>query len=392
MWYYYLKDNEKSLLKKEKIIPNETFVVCKQEKYRKFRAFEDLGTFYQFMIKEEKPWYFYEVITDGSRIKPFFDIDLPPRFKIEEYDTEVINLANKISSLIEEENVPIIYSSSRGSALEKKVSYHIILDKVYFEKIEYMKGFFDYCKQKIEPENEIQKGILDSFDSCVYKSTQQFRLLWSVKFGANVEERIKLPIYGNSESEVEQFKESILTYISESVGIARYYRDEEKVKRECITFDVGDELIELVLEKVKDYHNLNSLEFCFDLYQTVNNMLILKRIDKSECIICKRVHENENAYITISPGMGKCLFFCRRNDEQRLEIDMSEKIIVNPVTMDEIIVKDEKVAVIKKKEDEKKKKEKKKCDLTDVIDYEPRKEQDLIVGKSYSKKKKSPLD
>ena len=47
-----------------------------------------------------------------------------------------------------------------------------------------------------------------------------------------------------------------------------------------------------------------------------NLLIVLRRLNPTYCEICKRVHESENPFITVTGDFRNVVFYCRRADEK----------------------------------------------------------------------------
>ena len=47
-----------------------------------------------------------------------------------------------------------------------------------------------------------------------------------------------------------------------------------------------------------------------------NLLIVLRRLNPTYCELCKRIHESENPFITVTGDFRNVTFYCRRNDEK----------------------------------------------------------------------------
>ncbi len=135
--------------------------------------------------------------------------------------------------------------------------------------------------------------VASLIDTVVYKKLQMFRVEGSTKYA---QRRWKYVTGTKELSSLEDFKKGIISYVDEC-----YHIDEERVV---------DTMLDIGVYYFAD-HNIkkNSCKTIpngFVVRKTLGNLVVLDRVRPSFCDICKRVHDNEGAYI-----VGQ-RFYCRR--------------------------------------------------------------------------------
>jgi hypothetical protein len=138
--------------------------------------------------------------------------------------------------------------------------------------------------------------VASLIDTVVYKKLQMFRVEGSTKYA---QRRWKY-IAGSKElSQLDIFKKGIISFVDDC-----YHVEEEKVV---------DVMLEIGAYRPADYYEhkkrvigSRAIPKEFVVRKTMDNLIVLDRIAPSYCEFCKRVHENDGAYI-----VGQ-RFFCRR--------------------------------------------------------------------------------
>src|SRR5579883_1217265 len=193
--YLYLKDNNNQrpstsvLMKNEK---NINFVVSwcglhpdTNEELRLYYNFQSHEEFFAFMRELPSDFYcFYEVyIKEHNKgIKLYYDVDID--LKKEENKNIDLELAEGVKSEIIEKTIEelsflnlkpsdfSVYTTHRKG----KFSFHILLQGYYFKDNEVIKHIAKNVK------NRCHDWVKPFFDSSVYKSVQQFRLIYNKKY------------------------------------------------------------------------------------------------------------------------------------------------------------------------------------------------------------------
>lgn len=330
-WYNFLvpsqtEEMKKCLLVSEIVLPNN-LIICQQNgDYRRFTLFNDFVDFYNFLEKSSEKT-FYEVIRNQPQ-KPYFDIDLDEN----DYSLEQIcKIMNDITQYLHEfcekltrTNFCIMVFSSHG---EGKISFHIVIDGIYVSGFKQNKLFY---------ENFMETCPYDIFDSKIYSRIQQFRTLFSKKFGTN---RIKMPDFGlfynkdktrgwYSDASTEKqwnlflFRSSLVTVVNESefISFPEPVIERNFFSSSCI--DISTEHIEKALELFREKSGYETpFKFCRILSDDESHSIVsLKRLSPSFCPVCERIHKNENPFLLFWSEYLHVSFDCRRNDSKRYYI------------------------------------------------------------------------
>lgn len=332
-WYSHLvptEENKGKCLFLYEIITEKNIIICQQtEKSRRYAVFNNFIDFYHFS-KNEEDNCFYEVIRNQPQ-KPYFDIDL----KEEDISLEdacslmerAILTLHDFCCKITEHDFCISVFSSHG---ESKISFHIIIDKIYVsgtkQNLCFFKKFMEECDQEVK----------DIFDPKIYNNNRQFRTLFSRKFGST---RCKMPefeMYLNRDGtrgwdndySSQQFplfllRNSLITVVNECEFV--YFMEEEKIGRTSFEegyLEVKDDDISRALELFKEKSG-QSAPFTFSKIvsnENMNTIVSLLRKAPSKCPICERIHETENPYLLFWSEQLHVSFDCRRSDGDRYYI------------------------------------------------------------------------
>lgn len=363
-WFFYLTSSDKESLYNDpsfkKKYTEDTFVVCRDEMsssstkdgnkpiYKKFAYYPNCIEFYLKKYKSESYRHYYEIIYDKCKgFKPYIDIDMGLDKEFDEetkkkIDIQLFNLVENIKVILSHillesssKKTPfevLIYDSSYGT----KISYHIVVDKLYVTNNIVLKNIIEYIQEKIKT-NPLSQYI----DTKVYKMNQQFRLLGSSKLSNP--NRVKR-LFGSSlrtEMNLKDFTQSLITFIKDSYPLRlkekydkRWIIKPQKSKLSTgINIDVDDmskhhqKFIEQFFEDHPEYEIKSIIDSTSEgsdedgIESITNNkfyLLILKRISPSYCEECDRIHENENPYLFIRGNIAK--LNCRRSDTSMIFI------------------------------------------------------------------------
>jgi len=295
-----------------------------KEVLRKFAAFKDISTFLEYSKEMPKStWAFFEMIFGDREQKLYFDIDieiekLPQREDLTTFSNKFLNsLISSILAVLKRYNVELnlekdllIFSSNS----DKKHSYHMIINNYYVSNCKCNTQFAKEVKFEVDP-------VFQNFiDTRVYSSKQQLRLLGSSKIGKNRYKVLQSYTYG-----VKQYNFSEIDTSFEKLFHAS-----------CVTFTENCKSIEITVENQLrdiDLAGLNNEaltqdqvililkavdRMIFNIYKVskvVGRMIILQRKATAFCTLCNRIHENENAFLSVSSNFS-VYFYCRRNDMQ----------------------------------------------------------------------------
>ena len=298
---------------------DDNLIICRQiDNTRQFGVFKSYTYFqrYQNDIPEDQRC-FYEVILGKKSRKPYFDIDIDT----EHYKDINKQKANDMIELLIENIKDILYLYNPKilvftSHRPNKLSYHIIVDGVCFSDNEDSKHFADKV---------LTIQMKDFVDSRVYNSVQQMRIVGSTKQGKNNKKILDFSLSDNfyipSELKSNTFKRD--NYILQSSLVTftqncehHKFQDRKKKRKNISKGNACEQDVEDAMKLLnKKYSNFNIRQ----VRELNGNVLVeLASEDSYFCKIHNRVHENENAYITIQGSFRNIWFDCRR-------IEMHEK-------------------------------------------------------------------
>lgn len=306
-WYPKLTADSDNGLLRAATPTDGSLVICHQgELYRRFSIFSPISDFAkEFLRTRELDRCYYEVILGDRPQKPYFDIDISAKEDNISED-ESLDLIKQIKdSILVDSRIretDILVFTSHGSG---KLSYHIVINNWCLPDVNTNKIYCHRILDRISDGYPLKKYI----DHLVYKSIQQFRTYGSTKRG---KDRWKIeypPAKSSSRFDYVSRLYSSLVTNTNSCRILEYKPIEKKIWDD--TGELTDAEISIICK----------LDFISDdtfLVQEPKGRLIpLKRLKPSFCIVCQRIHENENPYLTLSPDSTKIYFHCRRIDNDK---------------------------------------------------------------------------
>ena len=316
-WKYYLNNKDKDSLLKKYDYDHNNLIVCHKLENMRFGIFSSHSNFNKYVINniKDSEICFYECILGKHSRKPYFDIDIENKKIIG--DDLIINLKEIIKKVLPDKyNFMILVYTSHTKT---KQSYHVILNGIYFSTNSELLEFFNKVKENVKVEYK------QYLDFSVYSNIRQFRLLGSHKFGKNnkkifsesLSENFFIPdIYTNDIAKNNyKLRISLISNITDCVMITdfvkkpsprRYYgySDENDV----------DEIDDLIQNK---FPNI----FEIDQIRSDRGLLITLRKKKSYiCVLCNRIHENENPYVIVKGPERSVEFICRRYQDNHKTI------------------------------------------------------------------------
>lgn len=353
---YY--NNLKELLQKEEVVNyDRNTIICSQEitlnregkevpsrRYFWLRA-NDLQKFLLKFPKKDRN--FHEVCRNGFPQKFFLDIDFEFRstkhaenFNERKFLEPYINLINQFFVYIKERTVMpkydlrgIIFQSV--SKNKKKISFHIIITGFYVLNIQYHKMFADYIekhfdieRKKVNPKLTKKVYTECQIDKPIYKKIFSLRMPGCTKKGQD-EVRCKkfyawFNIFDNFLRDKVYdglFLDSLLTYVKKCVRYKISMNSEIGKKYKLL--EEPDEILEDVkippniMEIYEEFARKNNMDVMKYRETSVKGEVVfisLLRNNPSHCIICKRTHHSENAYVIINrKGIS---YSCYRSNER----------------------------------------------------------------------------
>lgn len=336
-WRYWnpLLVKGKNPLLKDKKIPENALLVCRQKEFRAFSIYFPFYTFIQesYMMRPEDR-NFFEYILGGQSQKPYFDLDIDleedkfndwnlskAKEAVKDLIRSIIEVAPNITgttvtNTIKEEDVMVF--SSHGKT---KISFHVIVDRWCFP--DYVSNKF-FCEKVI---SNMIPTLSEAVDKAVYTNGRQMRIYMSTKYQKG---RIKIldeelskwkplvPLSKNPAKKYYQISYSSFITITSNCKIIGYQIPEGSKRVWTDQDDLPDKAIDAVQETVECI-----TDGTFTVINVQNHRIDLKRQRSAYCIICNREHggkdsQGDNAFLTVTSG-GYVFFHCRR-DEKKLKI------------------------------------------------------------------------
>lgn len=318
-WHYSLYSDRISKQLRFPYNYDDNLIVCRQiNNTRQFSVFKSYTHFQIHQNKlPESERCFYEVILGKKSRKPYFDIDIDtrefPHMTKDKSDSMIELLIENIKDFMYTYTPKILVFTSHRT---NKLSYHIIVDGVCFCDNEDSKHFSDKV---------LSIEMKDFVDSRVYNSVQQMRIVGSIKQGKDNKKVLDFSLSDNffipSDIKNDKFKRDNFILQSSLVTFTQNcyqhkFQDKKKKRKNISKGTANEEDVEDAMKLLnKKYKNFTIRQ----IRELNGNILVeLASEDSYYCRIHKRVHENENAYITIQGQFRNVWFDCRR-------IEMHEK-------------------------------------------------------------------
>lgn len=266
----------------------------------------------------------YEVIPNGPQ-KPHFDIDISNEQDLDNIANDVINhITSAIRDILSFYNINytkdnnLLIFSSHG---EHKRSYHLIIDRLYHSDNKQAKAFYHLVINKLP--SHLRKYV----DAAVYSNNQNFRLIGNQKKNSG---RIKildaLTTYDPSVIDIQQpkelrlFESSLITFVSGCELLPSFI---STTAHKTTNIKIDD----ITTTSIINCFELSEFSDDFDIIDSNWNGISLCRKHPSYCPIHNRIHEHENAYLSLS-NKGHVYFICRRDMNDSIYIGSINKNIV----------------------------------------------------------------
>ncbi len=288
-------------------------------KYR-YACFSSHIEFWNYMEKQKFDRRTFNEVIPGDRFQKLrFDIDIDGA-KDEEAAWIIINSLLKSTikifkslgyELDLEEDI-FIFESNR----ETKTSYHVIVSNFCFANCYVVKYIFDKILKKI-PADEAQ-----FIDPGIYSRNHMLRIM------------------GNHKVDTRKAKTFVSEFTFNGEKVKNKADPDDLLEHSLVTWTFNCEkiFVDLPIDIVPEIeisnsaikqalsffrkHSLNEY-YEPDLDRSENNVVYLKRIEKSYCQICKREHDSENAYLWINKNA--VYFKCYRAREGNILLGKLEK-------------------------------------------------------------------
>lgn len=263
---------------------------------------------------------YYERIHSEKRQKPFFDIDGTKSSDEKFNETAFLKMyLNSIASTLASKG---IYEDYRlivcSSSTDTKISYHVVVDGVYVPDIATNSKF---CYHVINTFNKLYPKEDCLIDRAVYTKNRMFRLLYCHKYGNK--DRMKRLISYTWNNKIYMYRcktpqENILmTMVShvskDTIKKIEYSQSVETIDKEVLGAELSNYSIDELYSKYTEFAKENRMDI-MELRDVEDNAVKLKRNKPSRCVVCKRNHSRENAYLIVRRG--QLLYRCYRNNSE----------------------------------------------------------------------------
>lgn len=320
-WWPNLVADKPNGLLKHQTPTSDSLVVCRHDPNPEdpdgrpvhvFSIFSPLYVFGNEMLKEDPmDRRFFEIILGNRSQKPYFDIDISDPTIEESQGLELIHELKEsilVDTRISETDILVFSSHGPG-----KLSYHVIVNNWCLPDYNSNK---EYCGRIISriPDSFMMKKFMDI---TMYKSIQQLRIFGNTKVG---KERFKILDKHSLSIKDKDYRFKFMTILLNSLitntGSCRILEYTALVQK---VWTGSNE--ELTLEEIKIVEKLPFiLDGTFEILDVKGRLIPLKRKTPSFCPICKRVHENENQFLTFSNDSNRIYINCHRKSGDNFEI------------------------------------------------------------------------
>lgn len=284
---------------------------------------------------KEHDRHFYEVI--GDKCKFFLDLDAKCKDMLYEDWNNKVNLIKKEMEIFFKDkfdkDIKILEFQSFPLLLEPKFSCHLIVSDYCFNSEDckiICNMFLNYLINK-------KLGLEDIIDSGVYGKNRMLRIEGSTKINSfrkkiciNSENKEYINLDGlitNIEDTSLLNIENIFNYEIKETNFNKYNHNYDinnknilvKENNKRYNYTDSDVLylkdnIKDIINKINNWHykniQIDNKNDIFTILKIFDNRMDLKRLKSFNCPICKRIHENQNAYIFVTNK--NILFNCRR--------------------------------------------------------------------------------
>jgi hypothetical protein len=296
--------------------------ILKLNELNKLKLFNTFYTFTQPM---------YETLLEGLPTKFYLDLDFKniPCSIYNNKNNILIEVDNYLRKFLEKKNIfytNIIYTDASRMVIKNnekkyKLSFHVVINGFGFRNRNILKNLVLEFIESID--NELIKTAVD--DS-VYKIPQLFKCIMSPANDKNTK-LINVIIENNDVKYLDIDENKILDYLSGIYDDKCIYLDENFKHLDIETKKKNGKIsknLENCQQITRNYmeipqntinwiynHQLISGIYIIKKNNLINNKIDLKRMTSAFCKVCKRLHENENAYILHKNN--NLYFHCGRN-------------------------------------------------------------------------------
>ena len=320
----YLLDYRPGALDSDLVISREMVSSETGKSYMNYTTFSDFVEFYEFLFKTgyEKR-LFHEVVGENRTQKPRFDIDVD--FKnyqaaldlFPEHEHLSVSLLGDlmkdmvIQSIVDcmklkgykldlEEDIMVFSSHGKDKEGKQKSSYHIILNRYFHYGSLQAQAFYKACADI----SEEPKLFLLLVDSGIYRKNGSLRVLYCRKPGTDrvkrydknftfrgrkYQHRIKIDLEEGDKltADIQQLNilsNSLITFTDQAIPMP-VFPVPKKCQREVS--EISEEIYLQCKEIIKEWDR----EGIFEIDDTDQGMINMKRNFPSMCEICHRIHD-----------------------------------------------------------------------------------------------------
>jgi hypothetical protein len=305
-WFFHLKKDNDGLLKyiREEDLHNRFIIVNKTNNLRLYTDFENYIDYINFINKiPEERRCCDEVIIENRFQKMRFDIDAK-KSEINNIQKLLDSLIDSIIFVMNNKNITIdvekdiIICSSNN---DEKWSYHLIIDNYYCENEFEAKEWYNQIINLID--YDYHKFV----DHSIYSSNHTLRILGCTKENENrkkifidkwiyhdktIQYKYRVKVKNKNMEFHLQLMSSLITFVDECKLLPKIFF--KPINHFRVVDEIDDKLISWIDQLLRDKDN----SFKFD--KKLGNILLYNRIKSSDCLICDRVHENENIFLKLN--------------------------------------------------------------------------------------------
>lgn len=252
------------------------------------------------LIDRKEPNTTYHEIFN-TMTKVFFDIDSFPPEQEKTIAMSIIDAFKQICPY--SGHISYIVCSSTSS---KKGSVHIIFPQLCVS--------IDVMRKFILPQmSEISPYVDKYVDSAVYRKNGQLRCLNSIKYeriNGTISTRQK--VCKNAQYNIDTFNSSCISLCGNCINLNLQYNTDYANKDFEINCSYTPSQVGTIKREVR-----NVFRNAVVVKEIKNTLVELRKVKPYYCIICNRVHQNENPYCTIRMN-GDVLYRCRRYNDKKV--------------------------------------------------------------------------
>jgi hypothetical protein len=283
--------------------------------FKMFDAFQPLAHWHLGKDGEIPDTSHYEVIEGHQNL--YFDFD-------GELDIEALSNAIKVrfKQLEEEYKKPLPISADLYSSSDRtKKSYHVVVKGVCFND---HIACGRIAQEIINIASRTNPKLAESFDSSVYTSKRNLRLLHSRKIDSTRVKTSSGPIFRSPEyippadDVTSLFLTSLVSYVCKCQLIdtnssqahinAQMLLHQNASLQGALSETISEDIVKQALELVNE-----RMPGIFSRREVRDRTLVLRRERPGLCCVCERVHNNENAMVIVRHSSGITTDFSSRS-------------------------------------------------------------------------------